>query len=64
MSTILKFDTEKENNYIFEKKIILITQKRQNLYVTVTFPLKQRGKKTDSGPIWYPLNAFSSTTSL
>ena len=30
MSAILKFDFQKENNCIFEKKIIKTTQKRHN----------------------------------
>ena len=53
MSAILKFDSpQKENSYIFHKKIVQIKKK---MHVTFTFFLKQWKTRISRGLIWVHL---------
>ena len=58
MSAISKFDFQKENSYIFQKKLSKLYKKDTILYVTITYSLKQGETRTSSGPISLPLMEY------
>ena len=55
MSAILKFDFEKENNYVFWSKLSKLHKKDPILHVATTFSIKQGETRTSHGPIPHPL---------
>ena len=61
MSAILRFDFQKENNYVFWSKLSKLPpqKKKKKIHVTTMFFLKQGETRTNSVPISHPLNCTS-----
>ena len=64
MSAILKFDFQKKNNYIFQRKWSKLHKKETILHVTIHFVLKQGQIRTSGGPIILSLNMLKDLNVL